>query len=205
ERDRIARRRDRRRRQLLHRRRHAVGACHGELAPGRRAEGDDDDREEDRVQAAGEPVGASFSRRTAFSFMISGRTSGLIASFSKSAIHRSGRITGLSVPNSTRSFSSVFAYCTSFGSKYLGDQPDRSIQTFGLCSATDSCSSCHGTPGCAITICRSGKSAATSSMWIGFAYLMRSPPPPRIPAPMPVCPVWNSAGRPASAITSYSG
>ena len=48
----------------------------------------------------------------------------------------------------------------------------------------------------------SGKSAATSSRWIGFAYLMRSPPPPGMPAPMPVWPVWKSAGSFASAITS---
>ena len=50
---------------------------------------------------------------------------------------------------------------------------------FGLCSATDSASSCQGTDGCAMMIGMSGKSAATSSRWIGLAYLMRSPPPPR--------------------------
>src|SRR6185369_11119571 len=63
----------------------------------------------------------------AFSLRINGRTSGLIGSFSNSASQRSGRITGLSLPNSTRSFSSVLAYWTSLGSKYLGDQPDKSI------------------------------------------------------------------------------
>ena len=63
----------------------------------------------------------------AFSFRISGRTSGLIGSLSNSASQRSGWITGLSLPNRIRSFSSVFAYCTSFGSKYFGDQPDRSM------------------------------------------------------------------------------
>ena len=36
----------------------------------------------------------------------------------------------------------------------------------------------------------------------GFEYLRRSPPPPGMPAPMPVWPEWNSAGKPASAITS---
>jgi hypothetical protein len=48
----------------------------------------------------------------------------------------------------------------------------------------------------------SGKSTATSSSSIGFEYLRRMPPPPRVPAPTPVCPVWNSAGSFASAITS---
>src|SRR6185503_9569224 len=62
------------------------------------------------------------SRRAAFSFRMRGRTSGLIGSFSNSASHRSGRITGLSLPNSTLSLSSEFAYWTSLGSKYLGDQ-----------------------------------------------------------------------------------
>jgi len=69
----------------------------------------------------------NLSSRTAFSFMISGRTSGLIGSFSKSAIQRSGRITGLSLPKSTLFFSSVLAYWTSFASKYFGDQPERSM------------------------------------------------------------------------------
>src|SRR5450756_308367 len=69
----------------------------------------------------------SLSSLTAFSFMISGRTSALIGSFSKSSSQRSGEITGLSVPNRTLCLSSVLAYCTSCGGKYFGDQPDRSM------------------------------------------------------------------------------
>ena len=52
--------------------------------------------------------------------------------------------------------------------KYFGLQPDRSIQVLCLCVATESASSCHGTEGWAMMICRSGKSAATSSSSIGF-------------------------------------
>ena len=59
--------------------------------------------------------------------MISGRTSGLMLRFSKSVIHRSGVITGKSVPNSTLCRSRLPAYCTSWGEKYFGDQPDRSM------------------------------------------------------------------------------
>src|SRR2546422_5910069 len=51
----------------------------------------------------------SFRSLAAFSFMMSGRTSGLIGSFSNSASQRSGWMTGLSVPKSTLSFSSVLA------------------------------------------------------------------------------------------------
>ena len=76
------------------------------------------------------------------------------------------------------------------------------MYTSGLCRAIDSASSCHGNDGCASTICSSGKSTATSSTYIGFAYLRRMPPPPGRPAPMPLWPVWNSAGTPASAIAS---
>ena len=63
----------------------------------------------------------------AFSFRISGRTSGLMSSFSKSLNQRSGRMTGQSEPNSTLCFNNVFAYLTRIGGKYLGDQPDKSI------------------------------------------------------------------------------
>ena len=49
---------------------------------------------------------------------------------------------------------------------------------------------------------RPGKSAATSSTHIGLEYFSRTPPPPGMPAPMPVVPEWKSAIRPASAITS---
>ena len=37
---------------------------------------------------------------------------------------------------------------------------------------------------------------------IGLEYLSRTPPPPGMPAPIPVVPEWNSAISPASAITS---
>src|SRR6516162_3586882 len=63
----------------------------------------------------------------AFSFRISGCTSGLMSSFSKSLNQRSGRMTGQSEPNSTLCFNNVFAYLTRIGGKYLGDQPDKSI------------------------------------------------------------------------------
>jgi len=67
------------------------------------------------------------SSRAALSLKMPGLTSSLIAIFSRSAIHRSGVSTGKSVPNSTLSFSSVFAYCTRMGGKYFGDHPDRSM------------------------------------------------------------------------------
>jgi hypothetical protein len=41
--------------------------------------------------------------------------------------HRSGRISGQSLPKSILFFSSVLAARTSCGGKYFGDQPDRSI------------------------------------------------------------------------------
>ena len=40
---------------------------------------------------------------------------------------------------------------------------------------------------------------------IGLEYLSLTPPPPGMPAPMPVWPVWKRPSRPAAAITSYSG
>ena len=111
-------------------------------------------------------------------------------------------ISGKSEPKSTFVRSWVFAYWTSCGGKYFGDQPERSIQTFCLCRHTEIASSCQGNDGCASTIWSSGKSAATSSRHIGFEYLSRNPPPPGTPVPMPLCPEWKSAGSPASAITS---
>ena len=57
----------------------------------------------------------------------------------------------------------MLAYWTSWGGKYFGDQPDRSMYTSGLCIAIESASSCHGNEGWASTIGISGKSAATSS------------------------------------------
>src|SRR5271169_7070759 len=94
-------------------------------------------------------------------------TSGLKPASRKSLIQRSGLINGKSEPNSILRFSWVFAYCTSCGGKYFGDQPDRSIYTLGLCKHTDSASSCHGQDGCAMMMVMSGKSAATSSTCIG--------------------------------------
>ncbi len=68
--------------------------------------------------------------------------------------------------------------------------------------ATDSASSCHGKLGCAMTICMSGKSIATSSRCIGLLYSRRRPPPQRMPEPMPLWPVWKIAGSLCSLITS---
>ena len=79
------------------------------------------------------------------------------------------------------------------------------MYTFGLWTAIASASSCQGNDGCARMILSSGKSAATSSTAIGFEYFKWTPPPPGIPAPIPVVPVWNSAINPASAITAYNG
>ena len=60
----------------------------------------------------------------------------------------------------------------------------------------------HGTDGCAMMIGISGKSTATSSIGIGWPYFRRTPPPPGMPVPMPLCPVWKSTGSFASANTS---
>ena len=110
------------------------------------------------------------------------RTSSLKPASAKSFSQRSGVISGKSLPNRMRSFSSVFAYCTSCGGKYFGLQPDRSIQMFGLCIASEIASSCHGHDGWATTICMSGKAIATSSSSIGFEFCRRRPPPQRMPA-----------------------
>ena len=88
--------------------------------------------------------GEASSSRFAFSFRISGRTSSLKPASAKSLSQRSGVISGKSLPNSIRSLSRVLAYCTSCGGKYFGLQPDRSIQTLGLCIASEIASSCHG-------------------------------------------------------------
>ena len=40
----------------------------------------------------------------------------------------------------------------------------------------------------------SGKSTATSSIGIGLPYFSRMPPPPGMPVPMPLWPVWKSTG-----------
>src|SRR5580693_340318 len=121
----------------------------------------------------------------AFSLRISSCTSGLNPASLKSLIHRSGAIRGKSDPNSILRLSWVFAYCTSCGGKYFGDQPDKSMYTLGLCRHTDNASSCHGQDGCAMMIFMAGKSAATSSRYMGFEYLRRRPPPPGMPLPMP--------------------
>src|SRR6056300_914214 len=118
--------------------------------------------------------------------MISGRRSSLMLIFSKSDSHRSGVIIGQSDPNKTFLRRIELQYFTKTSGKYLGDHPDRSIYTFGLSCATDSASSCHGKLGCAKTIFMSGKSTATSSIYIGLEYFRRMPLPPRIPDPTPV-------------------
>src|SRR3990172_7227311 len=84
------------------------------------------------------------SSRAAFSFRISGRTSSLNGACSKSASQRSGVISGKSEPKRTFVRSCVFAYLTSCGGKYFGDQPERSIHTFSLWRQTEIASSCHG-------------------------------------------------------------
>src|ERR1700728_2459248 len=48
-----------------------------------------------------------------------------------------------------------------------------------------------GEGGGARMIFKSGKSAATSSTYIGLEYFSRIPMPPGMPLPTPVCPVWN--------------
>ena len=72
----------------------------------------------------------------------------------------------------------------------------------GLCIASEIASSCHGQDGWATTICMSGKAIATSSSSIGFEFCRRSPPPQRMPEPMPEWPLWKTAGSLCSAITS---
>src|SRR4051812_49995097 len=114
---------------------------------------------------------------------------------SKSFIHLSGVITGKSEPNSTLSFSREFAYCTSCGGKYFGDQPDRSMCTCGLCVATDSASSCQGEDGGARMIGMSGESTATSSTGSGLEDFNPMPPPARCPPPTPVFPGWDNAAK----------
>ncbi len=79
------------------------------------------------------------------------------------------------------------------------------MKTCGLCRQMEIASSCHGNDGCASTIGMSGKSTATSSIGSGLPYFRRMPPPPRMPVPIPLCPVWKMTGRRASAKTSYSG
>ena len=70
-----------------------------------------------------------------------------------------------------------------------------------MCRLTDSASSYHGhNEGAMITV-MSGKSAATSSLWIGFeSFSLR--PPPGVPAPMPEGPPEKIAGGLRPAITS---
>ena len=72
------------------------------------------------------------------------------------------------MPKRTLSCSIRFEAFTRDSGKYLGDQPERSIQTFALWAAMELASSCHGTDGWAMITCRSGKSAATASSRIGL-------------------------------------
>ncbi|MDF2492939.1 MAG: hypothetical protein K0Q58_1517 [Microbacterium sp.] len=125
-------------------------------------------------------------------------TSGFSSVCSTSRSHRSGVRRGKSEPNRIRFLRNEFAARTSCGGKYFGLQPDKSIHVLCLCVATEIASSCHGTEGCAMMICRSGNSAATVSSSMGFDRASRNPRPPRIPAPIPVWPVWKRATTPAS-------
>ena len=79
------------------------------------------------------------------------------------------------------------------------------MYTLALWVAIEIASSCHGTDGCARMTGMPGKSAATSSSSIGLDSRSLIPRPPGRPAPMPVWPVWKSAGSPASSMTAYSG
>ena len=63
------------------------------------------------------------------------------------------------------------------------------MYTLGLWTAIASASSCHGNEGWARMMSSAGKSAATSSTSIGLEYFRCTPPPPGIPAPMPVVPL----------------
>ena len=94
---------------------------------------------------------------------------------------------------------------TSSGGKYLGDQPDRSMNTLDLCVAIEIEEAAHGTDGCARITVSPGKSAATSSTSIGSDSRSLMPAPAGQPAPIPVWPVWNSAGTPSDSISAHSG
>src|SRR6202012_353174 len=94
---------------------------------------------------------------------------------------------------------------TRISGKYLGDHPLRSMYTLGLCTEMASASSCQGKDGWARMIWTPGNPAAPSSPAIGLEYFRRTPPPPGMPAPIPVVPEWNRAINPAEAITSYKG
>src|SRR4030067_1069130 len=65
----------------------------------------------------------------------------------------------------------------SSGGKYFGDQPDVSMKTLDLWRRMAIISLCHGHEGWHAMMVRPGKSAATSSRWIGWVYLSLSPPP----------------------------
>ena len=79
------------------------------------------------------------------------------------------------------------------------------MYTLDLCVAMEIDASAHGTDGCARITVREGKSAATSSSSIGSDSRSLMPRPPGRPAPIPVCPVWNSAGTPSDSISAHSG
>jgi len=53
-----------------------------------------------------------------------------------------------------------------------------------------------------MTICMSGKAMATSSSSIGLLFCKRRPPPQRMPLPMPLWPLWKTAGKWCSLMTS---
>jgi hypothetical protein len=71
----------------------------------------------------------------------------------------------------------------SVGEKYFGDQPERSMKTFGLWRQMEMASSCHGNEGCAMIMGIVGKSTATSSIAVDFRVRCGKPPvtaPPQI-------------------------
>jgi len=63
----------------------------------------------------------------------------------------------------------------------------------------------YSQPGWAAMILRSGKSAARSSIADGWAWRMRAPSPPGMPAPMPVVPTSIMTAALSSSISSNSG
>ena len=121
---------------------------------------------------------ASPNKRAALPLMISGRNSSLIAIFSKSDSQRSGVIMGQSEPNKP--------FCAgsncNISPKCLGNiwrPPDRSIRHLVYAAPRPAPLPAKGMRG-ARMIFISGKSTATSSIYIGFEYF-RHPFPPGIP------------------------
>jgi hypothetical protein len=66
-------------------------------------------------------------------------------------------------------------------------------------------SAVHGQVGWALMIFSSGKSAATSSMAMGWLYFNLMPMPPGVPAPAAAMPPWKRIGILSFAHSSHSG